>query len=106
MHPVGIEETLRQALAKLIMRAAGEQAKTVCGNLQMCAGLEARIEGATHTAVQRRLERTRLRRQEGEEAGDSDEEEESGGVAARLNNLRIETTGIEEKAAEGIEASL
>ena len=30
---MGIGETLRQALAKLVMRAAGEQAKTACGNL-------------------------------------------------------------------------
>ena len=28
---------LHQALAKLVMRAAGEQAKTACGNLQLCA---------------------------------------------------------------------
>ena len=45
VRPVGIGETLRQALAKLVMRAAGEQAKTACGNLQLCAGLEAGIEG-------------------------------------------------------------
>ena len=45
--PVGIGETLRRALAKLVMRAAGDQAKTACGNLQLCAGLEAGIEGAT-----------------------------------------------------------
>ena len=48
VRPVGIGETLRRALAKLVMRAAGEQAKTACGNLQLCAGLEAGIEGATH----------------------------------------------------------
>ena len=45
VRPVSIGETLRRALAKLVMRAAGEQAKTACGNLQMCAGLEAGIEG-------------------------------------------------------------
>ena len=45
---MGIRETLRRALAKLVMRAAGEQAKTACGNLQLCAGLEAGIEGDTH----------------------------------------------------------
>ena len=38
---MGIGETLRRALYKLVMRAAGDQAKTVCGNLQLCAGLEA-----------------------------------------------------------------
>ena len=48
MRPVGIGETLRLALAKLVMRSAGGQAKTVRGNLKLCAGLEAGIEGDTH----------------------------------------------------------
>ena len=48
VRPVDIGETLRRALAKLVMRAAGDQAKTSCGNLQLCAGLEVSIEGATH----------------------------------------------------------
>ena len=47
VRPVGIGETLRRALAKLVMRAAGEQAKSTYGNLQLCAGLKADIEGAT-----------------------------------------------------------
>ena len=41
VRPVGIGETLCRALAKLVMRAAGYQAKTACRNLHMCAGLEA-----------------------------------------------------------------
>ena len=61
MLPVGIGETLRRALAKLVMRAAGDQAKTECGNLQMCAGLEDGIEGATHAVGQRRVERVKAR---------------------------------------------
>ena len=48
VRPVGIGEMLRWALAKLVMRAVGDQANTACGNLQLCAGLEAGIEGATH----------------------------------------------------------
>ena len=67
MRPVGIGETLRRALAKLVIRAVGEQAKTACGNLQMCAGLEAGIEGATHAICQRRVDRVLARR--GEEEG-------------------------------------
>ena len=43
VRPVGIGETLRRALAKIVMRAAGDQAKTACGNLQMCAGLKTGI---------------------------------------------------------------
>ena len=65
MRSVGIGETLRRALAKLFMRAAGDQAKTACGNLQLCAGLEAGIEGATNAVGQRRLERVRARKEEG-----------------------------------------
>ena len=52
VRPVGIGETLRRALAKLVMRAAGGQAKTECVNLQLCAGLEAGIEGETHAVGQ------------------------------------------------------
>ena len=44
VRPVGIGETLRRALAKLVMRSARDQVKTACGNLQMCAGLEVGIE--------------------------------------------------------------
>ena len=46
-----IGEMHRRALAKLVMRAAGDHEKTACGNLQLCAGLEADIEGETHTVV-------------------------------------------------------
>ena len=48
MRPVWIGETLHRALAQLVMRAVRNQVKTACVNLQLCAGLESRIEGATH----------------------------------------------------------
>ena len=48
---------LCRALAKLVMRGAGEQAKTACGKLRLCAGLEAGIEGATHAIEQNNVER-------------------------------------------------
>ena len=51
--PVGIGETLLRALAKLVMRAAGDQAKMECGNIQLCAVLKARTEGATHAVGQK-----------------------------------------------------
>ena len=73
---MGIGEKLRRALAKLVMRAAGDQAKTVCGNLQLCACLEAGIEGATHTVGQRRLARVRERREETVEEEPAEAEEE------------------------------
>ena len=39
------------------MRAPGDQAKTVCGNLQQFAVLMAAIEVATHTVEQRQRKR-------------------------------------------------
>ena len=68
-----IGETLRWAPAKLVMMKAGYQAKTACGNLQLCEDLEAGIEVATHTVGKRRLERVRRRRSE-EEAGSAEGE--------------------------------
>ena len=52
------------------------------------------------------MERTRVRRQEVEEAGESNEEEAGGGVVAGLINLKIETTGIYEEAAESSKTTL
>ena len=69
---VGIGETLRRALAKLVMSAAGDQAKTACGNLHLCAGLEAGIEGASHAIGQQRLKKARYRKSV-EVAGSVDE---------------------------------
>ena len=88
---MGIGETLRRYLAKLVMRAAGDQMKTECENLQLCADLKAGIEGSTHVVGKRRIERVRARRiEEVEEDWASDEEEERGGMAVRINNLTME----------------
>ena len=40
VRPIGIGDTLRQSIAKLIMRAEGDLEKTACGGLQLFAGLE------------------------------------------------------------------
>ena len=72
---MGIGERLLRALAKLVMRAAGDQAKTACGNLQLCACLEAGIEGATYAVGQRRLERVRESRDETEEEAAAEAED-------------------------------
>ena len=87
------------------MRAAGYQAKTECGNLQLCVGLESGIDGATHNVGHRGMERLRARRSE-EEERTSDEDEETDSVAAVFDNLNIETAGTEEEASEGLEAAL
>ena len=99
-----IGETLRRALDKLIMRAAGDQAKMACGNLQLCAGLEAGIEGVPHAVGQRRLDREGQRQSE-EKARrpgeDKDEDEETG-----AERLTVETEGTEEETMEQLEAAL
>ena len=64
VRPVGIGKTLRRALAKLVMRAAGDQPKTVCGNLHLCAGLKDRIEGSKHAVRQQRIKQVTARRRE------------------------------------------
>ena len=101
VRPVGIGETLRQALAKLVMRAAGDEAKKACGNIHLCAG-------ATHAVGQRRQARVRAIRKatEEEEAPEAEEEEEGVGIAEFLHNLNIETGVTEEEAAEGMAEAL
>ena len=107
-HPVQIGETLRRALAKLVTRAAGDQAKISCGNLQLCAVLEAGIEGTTYTFGYQRLERVREQRGDEEkmEATEGVEEEEEEGIPEGLNNFITETAGTEEAAAEGLTVAL
>ena len=91
------------------MRAAGDQANTVCGNLQLCTGLEAGIEDATTSVGQRRLGMVRVRCLEEEEtevSGEEEKEEEGGGAEDQLKNLTIETVGTAEEVAEGLEVAL
>ena len=106
VRPVDIGETLRQVLDKLIMRAAGDQSNTACGNPQMCAGLKDNLEGATHAVGQLILERTWHRRsvEEAESAEEEEENNESAGVD--FNKLTIETVGTEEEAVEGLVTAL
>ena len=49
--------------------------KTACVNLQMCAGLEAGIEGETNAVGQSRVDRVLARRVE--EEGETDERQRS-----------------------------
>ena len=53
VHPIGIGEKLHHVVAKIVMMAAGDQAKTAYDILQLCAGLEAVIDRATHAMVKR-----------------------------------------------------
>ena len=58
VRPAGIGKKIHRVLAKLVMRETGDQAKTACGNIDQCAGLEAGIYGAPHAVEQRRIERS------------------------------------------------
>jgi hypothetical protein len=48
VRPVGIGEIYRRLLAKCVLMVVGHQATTAAGNLNLCAGLPAGIEGAVH----------------------------------------------------------
>jgi hypothetical protein len=48
VRPVGIGEVYRRLMAKCVLKAVGHQATDVAGNLNLCAGLPAGIEGAIH----------------------------------------------------------
>ena len=48
VRPVGIGEIWRRLFAKCVLKVAGTEAKEACGSAQLCAGLEAGIEGAVH----------------------------------------------------------
>ena len=50
IRSIGIGEIWRQLLDKYVLKVACAKSKDACGNSQLCAGLEARIEGAVHAA--------------------------------------------------------
>ena len=47
-RPLGIGEYWRRGFAKFALKGCSDDAKAACGNTQLCAGLEAGIEGALH----------------------------------------------------------
>ena len=51
VRPVGIGEIFRRLIAKCVLAAVGHQAMEACGNLNLCAGLPAGIEGAVHATT-------------------------------------------------------
>ena len=48
VRQVGIREVFRCLFDKLVLRAGEAQAKKACGSVNLCAGLEAGIEGSIH----------------------------------------------------------
>ena len=47
---IGIGKIWHRLLAKCVLKVADAEAKDAYGNMQLCAGLEAGIEGAVHVA--------------------------------------------------------
>ena len=100
VRPLWIGERLRWAIAKLIMQAVGDQAKTACGSLQLCADIEDGIEGVTHAIAQRRRERSGERRRGrrvvrnsgGRECGGNKRESEDRGGRESCRNMRSAAT--------------
>jgi hypothetical protein len=52
IRPVGIGEIWSRLIAKVIFVEAGPEAKNACSDNQLCAGLEAGIEGGIHAVNQ------------------------------------------------------
>ena len=48
VRPVGIGETISRLMSKVVLHLCGRQATKAAGNLNLCAGLSAVIEGAVH----------------------------------------------------------
>ncbi len=48
VQPIGISEIYRHLMAKCVLAMTGQQATTMCDNLNLCASLQAGIEGAVH----------------------------------------------------------
>ena len=111
--PIGIGEMLRRSIATLVMRAVGGQSKTACGSLQMCAGLEASIYGATHAKTQRQWERNVLEtkgwvdnRTAKERTAAAGEVESSVGIAAVGGVVEVPEPPGERQTPEGSEGGL
>ena len=50
---MGIGDIFKWAIAKCALKVCGEDAKGDCGSANLCAGLEAGIEGALHSVTRR-----------------------------------------------------
>eukprot|EP00956_Cyclotella_meneghiniana_P036391 scaffold125132_cov43-Cyclotella_meneghiniana.AAC.1 len=48
VRPLGVGEALMRLISKVVLADCGREAKAACGSTQLCAGLEAGIEGAIH----------------------------------------------------------
>ena len=61
VRPVGVEETWRRLFSKIVLKFTGPEATMACQDEQLCAGLEAVIDGAIY-GVQDLWEKNLLQR--------------------------------------------
>eukprot|EP00957_Ditylum_brightwellii_P035965 2724788-Ditylum_brightwellii.AAC.1 len=102
---VGIREIYWHLWAKLVLQKAGDQAKMACCNLQLCAGLEAGIEGTVHAVWHRWEKQLAVAREavQGQEMKQgAGKEQEAGGYDDELPALfeRMEDNKEEENNEE------
>ena len=48
VRPLRVGSSTKRLIAKCTLKVVGDDAKAACGNANLCAGLEAGIEGALH----------------------------------------------------------
>ena len=92
-----IGEVWQRAMAKCVLQVCGEDAKATCGSIQLCAGLEAGIEGALHAV------KTRAARKETMEFGDWEVDDSIWEQEAE--NGEVQESLPERREKEGEEAS-
>lgn len=56
VRPLGIGESWLRCTSKCVLRECGKEGKAACGSTQLCAGLEAGIEGAIHAVRKKAAE--------------------------------------------------
>ena len=104
VRPIGIGEIMQRLLAKIVIKDCMTQAKQTCNKTQLCAGLEAGIEGAIHAV--------RYRAQTNDKAfytltsnnDTADSEDIAESVCTHDSNptLLTQLSSIQEHAAEGL----
>ena len=61
VRPIGVASAASRLLAKCTLKVIGDDAKAACGNVNLCAGLEAGIEGALHAVRARAADGNKMK---------------------------------------------